>query len=325
MKEGLVLVTRGDFVECIHRCHIVLVDKDSKIIYKRGDSNFLTCLRSSAKPLQAITALRTGIYEAYNLTQRECAALTGSLNGEMFQIETVKSILSKAGLTEDFLQCGAQYPSHRKTAEALKKEGIKPAPIFHNCSAKHAGMLLASKLKGYPLEDYLNPAHPLQKMIVKTVVEFCNIVKEDIKIVIDGCGAPVFFMPIYNLAVAYKNLAISNDLSVKQLFDAVEKYPEMVAGTGRLCTDIISITKGRIFAKVGADGVYAAYSNHLNQGLAMKVEDGSTKALNFMFVNLLKKLSWITDEEFFALQNYVNIDVKNSRGETVGKYLINLN
>ncbi|MCX7769758.1 MAG: asparaginase [Proteobacteria bacterium] len=319
--EAKVFVTRGGYPECIHRFHIVIVDKEGKKVFERGDKNFLTCLRSSAKPFQALTALRAGIVEKYGLTDEEIAILTGSINAEPFQVETVRSILTKGGLDEGYLQCGAQYPSHKLTAEKLKKENKPALAIYHNCSAKHSGMLLACKAKGYPLENYLDFEHPYQMEILNTVSEFTQLAIEDIKIVIDGCGAPVFFMPLINLAIGYKNLAISKDPYVLKLISSVYNHPLMIAGNERLCSDIIKITEGRIFAKIGADGVYSAFNRDTKEGLAMKVEDGAVRPLYVMFTQLLKELGWITESEHQSLSKYWKVVVKNSKNFIVGEYL----
>lgn len=319
--DARVFVTRGGYAECIHRFHIVIVDKTGKIVFERGDRNFLTCLRSSAKPFQALTALRSGIIEKFNLNEEEIAILTGSINAEPFQVDLVRSVLSKGGLDETLLQCGVQYPSHKLTAENLKKEGMPPLAIYHNCSAKHAGMLLACKAKGYNLVNYLDFDHPYQIEILKTVAEFTELKVEDVKKVIDGCGAPVFFMPLINLAIGYKNLSLSNEPNLSILIDAVVKNPLMIAGNDRLCSDIIKISKGRVFAKIGADGVYAAFNRETKEGLAMKIEDGSTKPLYVMFTYLLHEIRWITQEEFNALSKYWKIVVKNSKNIVVGEYI----
>jgi len=321
MKEAFVYITRGGYPECLHRFHIVIVDSKGEVIFERGDRNFFTCLRSSAKPFQAIAAMRAGIVEKYCLNEEECAALTGSLNAEPFQIDIVRSILSKAGLTEDYLQCGAQYPSHKATAESLKREGCPPQPIYHNCAAKHTGMLLASKAKDYPLNNYLDSQHPFQREILKTVSEFTELDEKEIKTVIDGCGAPVFFMPLRNLAIGYKNLAISKETVVEKLINSVKKYPLMIGGNERLCSDIIKVTSGRVFAKIGADGVYAAFNEEFKEGLAMKVEDGSTKPLYVMLLTVLKERNWINENELERLSNYWKIKVKNSKNVVVGEYL----
>lgn len=319
--EAKVLVTRGGYPECIHRFHIVIVDRKGDILFERGDKSFLICLRSSAKPFQALTALKTGIIEKFGLREEEIAILTGSINAEPFQVGIVRSLLSKGGLDESLLQCGAQYPSHRLTTENLKKEGKPPLPIYHNCSAKHAGMLLACKAKGYPLSNYLDFDHPYQIEILKTILEFTEMKEEEIKKVIDGCGAPVFFMPLINLAIGYKNLALSEEPYLLTLVNCVTKHPLMIAGNDRLCSEIIKLTDGRIFVKIGADGVYAGFNKVTKEGLAIKIEDGSTKPLYVMFTHLLKERGWITDQEFSSLKKYWNVVVKNSKNLVVGEYI----
>ena len=317
----MVIVTRGGYPECIHRFHIVLVDKEGNTIFERGDINFLTCLRSSAKPFQAITALRAGIVEHFGLNDKEVAILTGSINAEPFQVEIVRSILNKGGLDESFLQCGIQYPSHKATAEKLKKEGQPPLAIYHNCSAKHAGMLLACKAKKYSLENYLHFEHPFQKEILRTVSQFTEMEENQIKTVVDGCGAPVFFMPLKNLAVGYKNLSISNEPYLLKLIKSVIKHPLMIAGNDRLCSEIIELTNGRIFIKIGADGVYAGFNNITKEGLALKIEDGSVKPMYLMLLYILKKIEWIRENEFEELKKYWHLTVKNSKNYVVGEYI----
>lgn len=319
--EAKVLVTRGGYPECIHRFHIAVVDDKGNAIFERGDINFLTCLRSSAKPFQALTALRAGIIEKFGLNEEEIAILTGSINAEPFQVQVVKSILSKGGLDESFLQCGIQYPTHKATAEKLKKEGLPPLAIYHNCSAKHAGMLLACKARGYNLENYLDFEHPYQKEVLKTVSQFTELEEGKIKQVIDGCGAPVFFMPLKNLAVGYKNLSISREPYLLTLINSVARHPLMIAGSDRLCSEIIKLTEGRIFVKIGADGVYAGFNNITKEGLAIKIEDGSVKPMYVMLLHLLKEIGWIEENEFASLGKYWNVVVKNSKNLVVGEYI----
>ncbi len=206
MKEAVIIVKRGDFAENIHRCHIVVVNNKGEVMFSRGNENHYTCLRSSAKPLQAIPLMLNHLDDLYGLTEREIAAFCGSLNGEPFQIDVVKSILKKAGLDESFLKCGAAYPSYKKAAEELKVKGIKPSPIYHNCSAKHAGLLLVCQYKGYDKETYFKPWHPVQKEIHEIVADYAEIAREEVKTVTDGCGLPVFFIPLKNIAIAYKIL-----------------------------------------------------------------------------------------------------------------------
>lgn len=322
MKEALLLIKRGDWVESFHRIHVVVVNSNGEIVYKKGKEDLLTCMRSTAKPFQAIPSVLEDIDKFYNLTESELAIFCGSINGEEFQVNAIRDILKKANLDESFLKCGPAYPSYKKYAEKLKSEGIKPAPIYHNCAGKHTGMLLSCKAKNLDIFNYYKKEHPLQIEILKIISEYSEYDKDQIKIVVDGCGLPVFFLPLKNIAVAYKNLSLKLNLyesKVRRLLSACLKHPEMIGGTDRLCTDVIKITGGRIFIKVGAEALYAGFNCKTKEAFAFKVEDGGQRALNIFLVLLLKRLDWLYPNEIDSLQKYFNLSIKNSRNEIVGK------
>lgn len=322
MGEVLILVKRGVYPENLHRCHLSVIDKEGRSLFSAGNESYFTCLRSAAKPLQAIPIVINNIDRHFGLTEREVASFCGSLNAESFQVEIVRMILKKAGLDESYLKCGVAYPSYKKAADELKTKGEKPAPIYHNCAAKHAGMLLVCQFKGYDKETYYKESHPLQTEIHEIIADYAELKKDEVKIVTDGCGLPVFFMPLKNIAISYKNLALKmeNPLSgVKRLLQAAIDNPDMVAGTDRLCTDVIACTSGKIFAKVGADGVYAAFNINKMEALAMKVEDGSAKAVQPAFIKTMERLGWLNPKELSLLEKYWKLPVKNSRGSVVGE------
>lgn len=322
MKEGLVLVKRGDYVESFHRIHVAVVDSKGELIFKKGKEDLFVCMRSSAKPLQAIPVVLHDIDKKFDLTEKELAIFCGSVNGEEFQIDTIRNILDKGEIDEGYLKCGPTYPSYKKYAEKLKSEGIKPAPIYHNCAGKHTGMLLVCKGRDLDLHNYYKIDHPLQREILDIVSDYSELKKDEVKVVIDGCGLPVYFMPLKNIAIAYKNLSLKleiKDSKVRRLMEAALKNPEMIGGTDRLCTDIIKVTEGRIFAKVGAEALYAAFNSKTKEALALKVEDGGQRALNIFMVTLLDKLGWLYKDELESLKKYINLPIKNSRSEVVGK------
>lgn len=322
MKEALLLVKRGDYVESFHRIHLVILDSKGEIIYKKGKEDLLTCMRSAAKPLQAIPVVIENIDKLYNLAEPELAILCGSINGEDFQVELVRNMLSKAGIDESYLKCGPAYPSYKKYAEKLKSEGVKAAPIYHNCAGKHAGMLLYCKAKNLDLYSYYKKEHPLQEEILKIISEYSEVKEDEIKVVTDGCGLPVYFIPLKNIARAYKNLLLRLNVQgskVKILIESALKHPEMIGGTDRLCTDIINVTGGRVFVKVGAEALYAGFDTKSKSSFVFKVEDGGQRALNIFLIMLLKKFGWLYNDELEKLQKYLNLSIKNSKNEVVGK------
>ena len=164
---------RGDLVDQIHRGHIAVTDHTGKILWKLGDPERLTFARSSAKPLQAIPVAESGALEHYGITPQELAVICSSHNGEPFHVKAVESILHKAGLSPDQLCCGSEYPMYVPAEDALKIAGIPRAPIYCDCSGKHAGMLITARHLGESLEDYISPEHPVQQRILSVFAEMC--------------------------------------------------------------------------------------------------------------------------------------------------------
>ena len=165
---------RGELVDQIHRGHIAVTDHTGRILWKLGDPERLTFARSSAKPLQAIPVAESGALEHYGITPQELAVICSSHNGEPFHVKAVESILHKAGLSPDQLCCGAEYPMYVPAEDALKIAGIPRAPIYCDCSGKHAGMLITARHFGESLENYTALEHPVQQRILSVFAEMCG-------------------------------------------------------------------------------------------------------------------------------------------------------
>ena len=318
MSEILVKVTRGNQIESIHRGHIVVANAEGEIIYHLGDPDFKICMRSCAKPIQALPVITTGAADRFSLTPAELAAMSGSLNGQDFQVNAIKSILSKIGLDERSLQCGVHRPSHRPTAKKLQEEGKKPSPLHNNCAGKHSAMLTLCIHHGWPLNNYTSKEHPVQQLILKTVSSMTDVPVEEIGIGIDGCGVPVFFLPLKNLARSYARLTSTSDQATQQLMDAILSHPEMIAGDERICTDIMRLLGKKVFAKTGAEGGYAMSLMEKGWGIAIKIEDGNNRAMNPVVIDSLKQLKIVTEKEVDKLKTYHHPAIKNHRKEIVG-------
>ena len=115
-------------------------------------------------------------------------------------------------------------------------------------------MLALCVYHGWPLENYIVPEHPVQQLILDTVSSLTEVPVGKIGIGIDGCGVPVFFLPLVSLTRAYAQLTCRADPAISRLMEAVLSYPEMIAGDERICTDIMRISGKKIFAKTGAEG-----------------------------------------------------------------------
>lgn len=318
MSEMLVNVTRGNKIESIHRGHLVIVNSKGDILYQLGNTDFNICLRSCAKPLQALPVITTGAADTFNFTPAELAVMSGSLNGQDFQVKTIKSILNKIGLDESSLQCGVHRPSHRATAKKLQEEGKKPSHLHNNCAGKHTAMLTLCVHHGWPLDNYVSKEHPVQQLIVKAVSSMTEVSIEKIGIGIDGCGVPVFFLPLKNLAISYSKLTSTSDQDIHRLMEAILSHPEMIAGDERICTDIMKVLGNKVFAKTGAEGGYAMSLMEKGWGVAIKIEDGNNRAMQPVVIEILKQLDIITRKEEDKLQTYHHPVIKNHRKETVG-------
>jgi L-asparaginase II len=318
MSEVLVHVTRGNQIESIHRGHIIVADSHGKIIYHLGDPDHTICLRSCGKPLQALPVITTGAADVFHISPAELAVMSGSLSGQDFHVKAITSILDKIGLDAGFLDCGVHRPSHRPTAKKLQESGNKASPLHNNCAGKHVAMLSLCVYHGWPLENYISPEHPVQQLILDTVSSLTEAPVEKIGIGIDGCGVPVFFLPLASLARAYAKLTSPADPAICRLMEAVLSYPEMIAGDERICTDIMRTSGKKIFAKTGAEGGYAMSLMEKGWGVAIKIEDGNMRALYPVIVETLRQLRVLSGEDEKSLGAYHHPLIVNHRKEVVG-------
>jgi L-asparaginase II len=329
LSEVLVEVLRGNRVESIHLGSIAVVNAAGENIYQTGDPAFEISMRSCAKPLQAIPVILSGAAARFKFSDQELALFCGSVSGQSFHVEAVRSVLKKIGLTDDALLCGTHPPSHRTTAKELQQKGVKPGPVHNNCAGKHAAMLALCMHHGWDTTNYLPLEHPVQQLILATIVEMTGVEKENIHAAVDGCGVPVFYVPLKNLARAYARLAEpflleesrlnSTQQAIKKLMSAACIHPEMVAGDERICTDIMRLAGKSVFAKTGAEGGYALALFDKGWGAALKIEDGNQRALGPAVIELLQQLGALSNSALTQLKNYHYPAILNHRKEQVGE------
>ncbi len=316
----LIEVTRGDQVESRHRGHIIIMDAAGQRRQGLGDPEALVCMRSLAKPFQALPVLTTGAAAAVGIGPAELALFSGSISGQDFQTELVTQVLTRIGLTPAALQCGVHPPLHRDTAKALGQAGLKPTALHHTCAGKHAGMLSLCVHHGWPVENYLALDHPVQLLIRRTLARMVGLPPEKIPVAIDGCSAPTFYMPLQNIALGYARLAAAQpDSPAGVLLAAILAHPRHIAGDGRLETVAMEALPGRLFAKSGAEGGYALTVVQEGLGVALKVEDGSQRALNPAVVAILEQLGLISPEAPEALGRFREPQILNHRKLEVGR------
>jgi L-asparaginase II len=241
-------------------------------------------------------------------------------------VKVVNSILSKIGLKQNDLKCGAQYPTSKPDADVLIQQKIKPSDIHNNCSGKHAGMLAMCVYKNYSLSDYLHPEHPLQQEILETCAAFYEYPKDKMHTALDGCSAPIFSVPVYHQALGYKNLALmaANDTSprekaARKVIQAVSLNPFMIAGSRRYCTDMMQITAPKVIGKTGAEGVFCMSFTEKMLGVCIKIDDGKMQPQYHVAQALLEQSGLFSKEQMQPLHHYMQEELRNFNKLTTGE------
>ncbi len=319
----LIHIYRGSLVENIIRGDIIILEKRAKISREFGNGHKVSYMRSAAKPIQASAGIERGIIKAFNLNQKELAVMCGSHNGDSFHLEAVRGILNKIGLDEDALKLGADYSYNPKIKEKMLSMGIPKSKLINNCSGKHSAMLAICIKEGWDINNYFLPGHPVQELILNTVAAYTEMNKEEIIIGTDGCGVPVFGMPLYNMALGYYNLLNPQIMEEKaeaagEIVRALAAYPEMIAGRGEFCTCLIKETKGRLIAKKGADGIYCCAQKG-GPAIALKIEDGNTEVLSQVLLEVLNQMGLLSLKEAEALAGFGKRNIINCQGDIVGR------
>lgn len=324
-SELIVRVWRGPITESIHRGHIAVVNHKGELLHALGNPEFFTYIRSAAKIIQALPVIETGAADRFGFTEQELAFLCASHNGEEMHVRTAESILAKVGLSSHQLQCGAHEPFHGSTASSMRARNLKPISLHNNCSGKHAGMLSLAVLWQTSLDDYLSIGHPVQQHMLDTISSLCMVPEDEIQLGTDGCGVPVFGLGIDKLAFAYARLGKPDQLTearalaCRKIIDAIRVHPYYLAGTDRFDTRLIQVTKGRIIGKMGAEGIFAITVPDSGIGIAIKIEDGSQRALYPAATEALRQLNLLTKSEIEALSTFHTPIVHNWQGTEVGR------
>jgi len=316
-----ILVERGGLLESEHRVHAVVCDGVGEALTGWGDPDRVTWMRSAVKPFQALPLVEDGVAEALHLSDEELAVACASHNGEPRHLEPVASLLRKAGLTEEALECGAHPPMGKVAARGLSRSGRDPRRIHNNCSGKHAGMLALATYHGWRTEGYRDPAHPVQLRMLAEMERWTGVPKDRIGTAVDGCGVVCFAVP---LSAAARGLARFMAAGVRgegagRIVDAMVGNPFLAAGSGRLCTKIMEVTAGRILVKAGAEGVYLAASRDGARALALKVEDGARRGAEAALMVLLEEMGLLSRGDLAALEPFSAPMVRNTLGEVVGR------
>jgi L-asparaginase II len=296
----LVRVVRSDVGESLHLGDVAVCDADGRLVASAGDPSRFLFARSCMKPLQAAVVLRA--VGAPTVDERELAVMCASHEGEMVHVRTVRRLLRGARLTTDALQTPATYPSDPDAHARARAR----APIYHNCSGKHAGMLLASVRSGWDRGAYRRGSHPLQRRVTEAVVAGTGV--RDLTVGVDGCGLPVHGMPLRVLATLFARLARPERLDDLEPFarratEAMLAHPYLVGGNGRLDTAIMTAS-GDVVAKEGAESLTCAVSLSSGLGVAVKIADGGYRAAGPALLHVLEGIDALTRAQLEELADH---------------------
>jgi L-asparaginase II len=276
----LVRVVRSGLEESVHLGSVVVADADGRILSSAGDPARVAFARSSMKPLQAAVSLDLA---GDDLPDRQIAVMAASHNGEPVHLEAVRSILARGGLGVEDLRT----PPDRPIDDESAREVAEPRPEYHNCSGKHAGMLLACSRRGYETGGYRDEGHPLQRTVLDAVEGTAGRPPESIGV--DGCGVPVHALPLAAMAILYAGLAAGRLPQADRVMAAMRSEPYLVAGRKRACTAVMEAAPG-VAVKTGAEGMMCAALIEPGIGVALKVEDGAARASDPAIVHVLGQL-----------------------------------
>ena len=285
--EVLAKVTRGDLVESLHLGHLIVLNADGSTYLSKGSPELPIYPRSAIKSLQAAAMLKAGL----NVEENELAIICASHSGSNSHIYLVTKMLTSRGISTSQLKNAVDKPLGEK--EKISWGDKAPSQFAQNCSGKHAGMLITCQENGWDMNTYLDLDHPLQAAIKNEIEELSG---EKVSATsVDGCGAPLFATSLIGLAKAISNLVKSNEDPYQQIFSACTKYPELVAGDGRLTTRMMRAIPG-LFMKEGAEGVSVCA---LTDGrvIAIKIIDGSWRPLGPIIMETFKQWNFQMPDE----------------------------
>jgi L-asparaginase II len=317
----LVEITRGGLVESVHRGSIAIARADGSLVFSLGDVDAISFPRSSLKPIQALPLVESGAADAFGLTSENIALACASHSGEPMHTERVAAWLAEIGCTEQDLACGAHPSRVEAVNEAMIRAGEKPTRITNNCSGKHSGFLTVARHWDVATQGYEKPDHPVQVAVAKALSELSGV--SDIPYGIDGCVAPAFALSARSFARALAQYAYPSQQpapradAMKRIVAAMIAHPELVAGTGRTDTILMRAAGGRVALKAGAEGYFAGIVPEAGLGIAIKIDDGTGRAVETVIGAVIDELELLADDK--AARAIIVAPILNTRGAQVGE------
>ncbi|RKH04551.1 asparaginase [Corallococcus sp. CA047B] len=320
MSTFVIESTRSGFVESFHVVSVAVVSAESTLVAAAGDPDRVTFWRSAAKPFQSLPLVQDGAADRYGFGPRELALACASHSSEPVHRALAMQMLRASGCEENQLACGPHPSLSQTVAEEALRAGVALTPRWNNCSGKHAGMLALARHHGWDPKGYASAGHPVQERIQDEIAKWTGLPRDALVKGVDGCLAVCFGLPLRAMATAWARFGISEDPSARRLREAMLAHPELVAGRGRACTELMTAFQGEAVVKIGAEGVYCAALPRARLGVALKVEDGDARCAA---PALLTVLRFVAEQQgiplpMAGLEHHAEPRLFNTRGEVVG-------
>ncbi len=280
--------------------------------------------RSAIKALQALPLVESGAAERFRLTDAEIALACASHGGEPEHAATAAAMLAKAGRDPGCLECGAHWPMYEPAGRRLARDGAAPTALHNNCSGKHAGFVcLACEMDTDP-SGYVAAGHPVQALLRDVLTEVTGAAHRAEEAGIDGCSIPTYPVPLPALALGFARFATGEGFgpvrasAAARIRAGVAAAPFHVAGTNRFDTRLMERLRASAFVKVGAEGVHCAALPEVGFGIAIKCDDGHTRASEAILAALVRRFLPLVPEDDAFVAGLADHALHNWNGMLVG-------
>ena len=321
----LVEVVRGVLTESRHRGALAVVDADGASVLALGDVARPVYPRSAVKPIQALPLVESGAADRYGFGDQEIALACASHGGEPAHVEVASRMLARAGLDSAALECGTHWPSHQPSTQGLARSGGTPSALHNNCSGKHAGFLCVACAADVDHHGYVKVEHAVQREVRGALESLTGGVGLGVdQCGIDGCSIPTWAVPLTALAHAFARFGAGQGLGAERakaaarIRAACAAQPYFVAGTGRFCSEIMKQFGARVLVKTGAEGVFCGALPEQGLGIALKCDDGATRAAEVAMAAMIARFLPMSEDERGAMDRFLRPVLRNWNGIEVG-------
>jgi len=318
-------VWRGPILESRHRLEAAIAGPAGEPFAATPGGDVVTTFRSAAKPFQLVALVERGHADQFGFDDEHLAVMAASHTGSTYHVRLVTEILERIGLSDRQLACGYHEPLDEEARELVRRNAGARSPLYNNCSGKHAGMLAFARAEGWPVEGYERPDHPVQREMLAVVADAVGLRPEQVPTGIDGCSVPVFGAPLSAMARSYARFAVADrdgnarSAAMARIRAAMLAYPRATGGDQRFSTSLMERAGGAIVAKGGAEGLECIGLIGAGLGLAIKCEDGSSRAVAPAVLALLEHFELIGAAALEGLETWRRPVVKNVAGLNVGE------